>query len=111
MRTQPANRLRCCSVTSNRAALLMVRLAEGEMRALSDESEFEGELAIFKVEHETAQQYFFSYSSLRGIAGSNSDVLRSMNETSLFWLTVERAMLLSTFIALEGFSVGAAPQS
>jgi hypothetical protein len=30
------------------------------MRALSNESEFERELAIFQVEHETAQQYFFS---------------------------------------------------
>ena len=70
------------------------------MRALSDESEFERELAIFQVEHETAQQYFFSYASLRKIAASNSDVLRSMNATPLFWLTVESSMLLSTFIAL-----------
>jgi hypothetical protein len=70
------------------------------MRALPNESEFERELAIFQVEHETAQQYFFSFVSLRGISGSNSAVLRSMNETSLFWLTVERAMLESTFIGL-----------
>jgi hypothetical protein len=100
MSTPQANPRSCCSLTSNRAALLMVRLAEGGMRALSDESEFEDELAIFKVEHETAQQYFFSYASLRGIAASNSAVLRSMNATPLFWLTVESAMLLSTFIAL-----------
>jgi hypothetical protein len=71
------------------------------MRALSDESEFERELAIFKVEHVTAQQYFFSYASLKGIAASNSAVFRSMNATPLFWLTTESAMLLSTYIALE----------
>jgi hypothetical protein len=67
---------------------------------MSGPNEFENELAIFQVEHETAQQYFFSYASLRELAATNSDVLRSMQETSLFWLTVERAMLLSTFIAL-----------
>jgi AbiU2 len=67
---------------------------------MSDPSEFENELAIFAAEHETAQQYFFSYVSLRGIAASNGDVLKSMNATPLFWLTVESAMLLSAFIAL-----------
>jgi len=67
---------------------------------MSDPNEFENELAIFGAEHETAQQYFFSYVSLRGIAASNGDVLKSMNATPLFWLTVESAMLLSAFIAL-----------
>ncbi len=67
---------------------------------MSEPNEFENELAIFQAEHETAQQYFFSYVSLQQIAASNSDVLRSMNETPLFWLTVESAMLLSTFMAL-----------
>jgi AbiU2 len=70
------------------------------MRALSDESEFERQLAIFHVEHVTAQQYFFSYASLRGIAASNGAVFKSMNATPLFWLTVESSMLLSMFIAL-----------
>lgn len=93
-------------------AMRGVGLVESGMRALSDESEFERELAIFQVEHETAQQYFFSYASLRGIAASNSDVLRSMNATPLFWLTVESAMLLSAFIALGRiFASELAPQS
>lgn len=65
-----------------------------------DNEEFENELAIFHAEEETAQQYFFSYFSLQGIAASNSDVLRSMNVTPLFWLTAESAMLLSTFMTL-----------
>jgi hypothetical protein len=95
-RRVPLSRLR----RVRRHAGFMVRLAEGGMRAMSDESEFERELAIFQVEHETAQQYFFSYASLQGIEASNSDVLRSMNATPLFWLTVKSAMLLSTFIAL-----------
>ena len=50
------------------------------MRALTDESEFERELRIFQKDHEEAQQYFFVFVSLRGIAASNSDVLKSMNE-------------------------------
>jgi hypothetical protein len=67
---------------------------------LSDENEFESELNTFREEHEEAQQYFFSYVSLRGIAASNSAVLAAMNATPLFWLTTEKAMLLSTFIVL-----------
>lgn len=67
---------------------------------MSDQNEFENELVIFHVEHETAQQYFFSYVSLQAIAASNSDVLSSMNATPLFWLTAQSAMLLSTFITL-----------
>lgn len=67
---------------------------------MSDPNAFENELEIFRVEQETAQQYFFSYVSLRGIAASNSDVLKSMNAATLFWVTVESAMLLATFIAL-----------
>lgn len=73
---------------------------KGGLELMSGPTEFESEFAIFQVEHETAQQYFFSFASLREVATSNGDVLRSMQETSLFWLTVERAMLLSTFIML-----------
>src|SRR5271165_6509575 len=103
--TQQSQRRGCCDARPGggnvcRRAAAHGPLAKGGMRDLPDESEFERELAIFQVEHETAQQYFFSYTSLRGIAASNSNVLRSMNETPLFWLTVESAMLLSTFIAL-----------
>ena len=38
--------------------------------------------------------------SLREFAASNSDVLKAMNTTPLFWLTTHHAMLLSAFIGL-----------
>jgi hypothetical protein len=60
----------------------------------------EKELEIFRTEEETAQQYFFSYLSIRDLAGKNTDVLNMMNSTPLFWITTHHAMLLSTFVAL-----------
>lgn len=64
------------------------------------EIKFERELEIFRTEEETAQQYFFSYLSVRSLAGTNSEVLKMMNTTPLFWATTHHAMLLSAFVAL-----------
>jgi AbiU2 len=64
------------------------------------ETEFERELEIFRTEEETAQQYFFSYLSVRSLAATNGDVLKMINTTPLFWITAHHAMLLSTFVAL-----------
>jgi hypothetical protein len=61
---------------------------------------FERELEIFRAEEETAQQYFFSYLSVRNLAGTNAEVLSTMNATPLFWITTHHAMLLATFVAL-----------
>jgi hypothetical protein len=61
---------------------------------------FERELEIFRTEEETAQQYFFSYLSIRSLAGSNGEVLTMMNKAPLFWVTAHHALLLSAFIAL-----------
>jgi hypothetical protein len=61
---------------------------------------FERELEIFRTEEEVAQQYFFAYLSVRGLAAANSDVLKMMNTTPLFWATTHHAMLLSAFGAL-----------
>src|SRR5215469_8922436 len=60
----------------------------------------EGELEIFRTEEEVAQQYFFSYLSVRSLAVANPAVLKMMNENPLFWITTHHAMLLSAFIAL-----------
>jgi HEPN superfamily AbiU2-like protein len=65
-----------------------------------EQTEFEKELEIFRTEEETAQQYFFSYLSIRDLAGKNDDVLNVINTTPLFWVTVHHAMLLSAFVAL-----------
>jgi len=64
------------------------------------QTEFEKELEIFRTEEETAQQYFFSYLSIRDLVGKNNDVLKMMNITPLFWISVHHATLLSTFVAL-----------
>jgi hypothetical protein len=63
-------------------------------------AKFEVELEIFRTEEETAQQYFFSYLSIRSLAAANADVLDAMNTAPLFWKTVHHATLLSTFVAL-----------
>ena len=60
-----------------------------------EQTEFEKELEIFRTEEETAQQYFFSYLSIRDLAGKNDDVLKVINTAPLFWVTVHHAMLFS----------------
>jgi hypothetical protein len=64
------------------------------------ETKFEEELEIFRTEEETAQQYFFSYLSVRSLAAENKAVLDVMNTAPLFWITTHHAMLLSAFVAL-----------
>jgi AbiU2 len=67
---------------------------------VSAQTEFEKELEIFRTEEETAQQYFFSYLSIRDLAANNRDILRMMNTAPLFWITTHHALLLSAFVAL-----------
>ncbi len=64
------------------------------------QTQFETELEIFRTEEETAQQYFFSYLSVRSLAAKNTAVLAAMNTTPLFWITTHHAMLLSAIVAL-----------
>lgn len=63
-------------------------------------TKFEAELEIFRTEEETAQQYFFSYLSIRSLAAADTDVLKMMNAAPLFWKTVHHATVLSAFVAL-----------
>ena len=79
------------------------------MKHMAGKGDFESELTIFNKEQQIAQQYFLSYLSLRSIAASNSDVLRWMNATPLFWLMVETAMLQSMFIVLGRISIRSRP--
>jgi hypothetical protein len=63
-------------------------------------TEFEAELEVFRKEEESAQQFFFSYLSVRTLAASNPDVLRMMNTHPLFWVTTHYSMLVAAFVAL-----------
>jgi len=63
-------------------------------------TEFETELEIFRKEEESAQQFFFSYLSVRTLAAGSPDVLRMMNTNPLFWVTVHYSMLVAAFVAL-----------
>jgi len=63
-------------------------------------TEFEIELEIFRKEEESAQQFFFSYLSVRLLAARNTKVLSTMNENPLFWITAHYSMLVAAFVAL-----------
>ena len=67
---------------------------------ITAEAAFEQELEVFRKEEEISQQQFFAYLSVRELAASDTEVLRAMNTTPLFWLTTHHAMLVSAFIAL-----------
>jgi hypothetical protein len=61
---------------------------------------FVDELELFRTEEEVAQQYFFCYLSVRTLAAAQAEVLKTINDTPLFWITTHHAMLLSAFVAL-----------
>lgn len=63
-------------------------------------TEFETELEIFRKEEESAQQFFFSYLSVRSSAAGDPDILRKLNENALFWITAHHSMLVATFVTL-----------
>jgi hypothetical protein len=61
---------------------------------------FPDELEIFRIEEEIVQQYFFAYLGQRDLLAKRSDLLRVVNENSLFWAPSHHALIMSTFIAL-----------
>jgi hypothetical protein len=63
---------------------------------------FVDEMELFRTEEQVAQQYFFCYLSVRTLAAAEPEVLKTINETPLFWITKHHAMLLSAFVALGG---------
>jgi AbiU2 len=62
--------------------------------------DLEAELETFRIDEETAQQFFFAYLGVRDLAAKRSDVLAAVNRNSMFWLTTHHAMFVSTFIWL-----------
>ena len=82
------------------ASPLMVQLAEGGLEICPNQTSSKTSWRFSRPSTRRRSNISFRYVLLQQIAASNSDVLRSMNKTPLFWLTVESAMLLSTFMAL-----------
>ncbi|QDM18843.1 AbiU2 domain-containing protein [Tardiphaga sp. vice278] len=61
---------------------------------------FADELENFRMEEESAQQFFFGYLALQHIPGDNSAVLKKLNDTPTFWITARYSLLLAAFVAL-----------
>jgi hypothetical protein len=58
------------------------------------------EIDIFRKEEESAQQTFFAYIGIRDLLSKRPDVLAAVNRNSMFWLTTNHALFVSTFIWL-----------
>ena len=58
------------------------------------------EIEIFRKEEEAAQQTFFAYLGIRDLLAKRLDVLAAVNRNSMFWLTTNHALFVSTFIWL-----------
>jgi AbiU2 len=58
------------------------------------------EIEIFRKEEEAAQQTFFAYLGIRDLLAKRPDVLAAVNRNSMFWLTTNHALFVSTFIWL-----------
>jgi hypothetical protein len=58
------------------------------------------EIEIFRKEEEAAQQTFFAYLGIRDLLVKRPDVLAAVNRNSMFWLTTNHALFVSTFIWL-----------
>lgn len=63
-------------------------------------SVFTTELENFRIEEESAQQFFLGYLALQRIPASNTTVLDKLNDHPTFWITARYALLVATFVAL-----------
>jgi hypothetical protein len=59
------------------------------------------EIEIFRMEEEAAQQTFFAYLGIRDLLAERPDVLAAVNRNSMFWLTTNHALLVSTDPVIE----------
>src|SRR4051812_21401700 len=62
--------------------------------------DIQAEIEIVRKEEEGAQQTFFAYLGIRDLLVKRPDVLTKVNENSMFWLTTNHALFVSTFIGL-----------
>ncbi len=58
------------------------------------------ELETFRIDEETAQQFFFAYLGVRDLTARRPDVLAVVNRNPMFWRTMHYSMFVSTFIWL-----------
>jgi AbiU2 len=58
------------------------------------------EIEIFRKDEESAQQTFFAYIGIRDLIARRPDVHAAINRNAMFWLTMHRALFVSTFVGL-----------
>lgn len=58
------------------------------------------EIEIYRKEEEAAQQTFFAWLGMRDLLAKRPDVLAAVNRNSMFWLTTNYSLFVSTFIWL-----------
>jgi hypothetical protein len=64
------------------------------------EIEFQRELEVFRVETETAIQYFYARQAFHLVASGNPRVVAALNQAPRFWTTSTSALQLSAMITL-----------
>lgn len=64
-------------------------------------NDFTDELEVFRKEQNTAQQMFFAWLAMRATTAEDREVLRCVNNTPLFWINVQHALLVTAFVNLH----------
>jgi AbiU2 len=64
------------------------------------ERQFESELDIFRIESETAAQFFYGYLAVHDVAKHHKRVFQMLDQNALFWNTVSGGLQTSALIAL-----------
>ena len=67
---------------------------------INREKTFSHELEVFRIEVDSAIQFFYARLSIHSFLVKNEKALRLVNETPLFWLTIAGALQTSFFISL-----------
>lgn len=67
---------------------------------LTVEEQFERELEIFRIEAETAAQFFYAFLAIHAAAGAKKPVYRLLNTAALFWNTLLGALQTAAFVAM-----------
>jgi AbiU2 len=75
-------------------------MTEIDEALLAAPDDLEAELETFRIDEETAQQFFFAYLGVRDLTAKRPDVLAAVNRNPMFWKTTHYSMFVSTFIWL-----------
>jgi len=63
-------------------------------------STFENELEMFRIESESAIQYFYSWQAVHAIAAKDPSIVNLLNEAPLFWNTALGGLQNSAIVVL-----------